>query len=204
MILRILLAGILGGAVIFLWGAAAHMVLQFDSSIRSIPNEDELTSFLRQNLAERGIYAFPYHDPNEPMAGEKWDAYVTKFRKGPTGLLIFVPAHENDPMAPEYLIAEGIVCFALATLTAMLLAQAAPALQSYVMRLYFVFLIGLIAAISVPFRNWIWWEYPSDYVMLQAAAQAVGFVLAGLVIAAIVRRPAPASSQTAPPPPASA
>ncbi|MCS6976978.1 MAG: hypothetical protein NZM31_08235 [Gemmatales bacterium] len=204
MILRILVAGILGGAVMFLWGFVAHTVLQFDSSIKGIPNEDELTSLLRQNLAERGLYQFPYADPSQLKAGDNWEAYVTKFRKGPTGLLVYVPSHENDPMAPEYLIAEGVVCFALATLAAMLLAQAAPALQSYVMRIFFLFLIGLIAGIAVPFRNWIWWEYPSDYVMLQAAEQAVGFFLAGLIIAAIVRRPAPASSSATPAPPSAA
>lgn len=199
MIFRILLAGVIGGAILFGWGALAHMVLQFDASIKGLPNEEQIMSSLKENMLQHGVYAFPYMDPNEPMTEERWDAYVTKYRAGPTGLLIYVPSHDMEPMAPERLAAEGIVCFALAVLTAMLLGQAAPALPSYVLRVFFVFLVGLIAGIAVPLRNLIWWSYPSDYVMLQIAEQAVGFFLAGLAIAAIVRRPAVPPAPTSAP-----
>jgi len=199
MILRILLAGVLGGAVMFGWGAAAHMVFQFDSTMKTIPNEDTVLSALRDQLNEGGIYFFPGADMTREMTKEEQDAYVAKFRKGPSGLLIYTPSNERDPMAPEQLGIQLGITIILCLLSAMLLAQAAPALPSYVMRLFFMLLIGLIAGIAVPIPYWNWYGFPSDFTMMALAEQAIGFVLAGILIAAIVRhKPKAAPPASAP------
>lgn len=198
MILRILLAGILGGAIIFGWGATAHMVLQFDAPLKGISNEEAVMSTLRENIPEKGIYAFPYMDMSQPMSEEAQKNYNTKFRRGPSGLLIYTPHNEKDVMTPEQLGTEFGICVVLALLSAMLLAQAAPALPSYVLRLFFMLIIGLIAGISVPLRQLNWYEFPADFTRNAMADQVIGFVLAGILIAAIVRFRQPAAPKPAP------
>jgi hypothetical protein len=202
MILRILLAGILGGAVLFGWGATAHMVLQFDSSLKMLPNEEPVMAAMRENVPESGIYFFPGADMSAPMTPEQEKAYNAKYRQGPSGLLIYHPSNEKDPMTPEQLGIQFGIDVILALLAAMLLGQAAPALKSYVLRLFFMLLIGLIAGIAVPLPYWNWYGFPSDFTQSAIAEQVIGFVLAGIVIAAIVRAkpqpaPAPAPAPTA-------
>jgi hypothetical protein len=199
MILRILLAGILGGAVMFGWGAVAHMYLQFDGNMKTIPSEDEILSGLKERLNEKGVYFFPGADMSREMSKEEMDAYNAKFRRGPSGLLIYTPSNERDAMAPEQLGVQLGITIILCLLSAMLLAQAAPALPSYVLRLFFMLLIGLIAGIAVPVPYWNWYGFPSDFTMMALAEQAIGFVAAGILIAAIVRhKPKAAPPASAP------
>lgn len=197
MILRILLAGILGGAVLFGWGAAAHMVLQFDSSLKTIPNEDAVMGTMKESMTEPGIYFFPGVDRSAPLTAEQQEKYNSKYRKGPSGLLVYTPANEKDPMTPERLGMQFGIDVVLALLSAMLLAQAAPALPSYVLRLFFMLLIGMIAGIAVPLPYWNWYGFPSDFTLSAVGEQVIGFILAGIVIAAIVRHKPPAGPKPA-------
>src|SRR5436305_13745338 len=58
---RILLAGILGGIVMFIWNFVAHDLLPLgEMGVRLIPNEDAVTSVLQTNLGDTsGFYVFP-------------------------------------------------------------------------------------------------------------------------------------------------
>jgi hypothetical protein len=155
--------------------------------MKPLPNETAVMDALRENIQEKGVFGFPHANMSDLKTQEQKDAFNAKYRKGPSGLLIYTPSSEKDMMTTEQLGVEFGVCVILALLSAMLLAQAAPALPSYVMRLFFVFLIGLIAGIAVPVRQFNWYETTSDFTMLAIAEQVIGFVLAGILIAAIVR-----------------
>lgn len=199
MIFRILIAGVLGGIVLFGWGAFAHMVLQLDAGMKGMPREDEIVGVMRDNITEPGIYFFPWGDTDSmtPEAETQWKA---KYRRGPSGLLIYSPSNEKDPMTPAQLGTQLGIDVMLAILAAMLLAQAAPAMPQYIMRVFFVLLIGLIAGIAVPLPYWNWYGFPADFTRAAVAEQVLGYTLAGLVIAAIVRKPAAPAAMIAPTP----
>jgi membrane protein insertase Oxa1/YidC/SpoIIIJ len=54
----------------------------------------------------------------------------------------------------------------------------------------------VIAALVVDLPNWNWFRYPADYTLLMAVDRLIAWVLAGVVLAAIVR-PQPTELVTA-------
>src|SRR4030081_4018276 len=58
---RILLAGILGGIVIFIWNFIGHDLLPLGhAGIHEIPNEAAVLDAMKANIGEnRGVYLFP-------------------------------------------------------------------------------------------------------------------------------------------------
>jgi hypothetical protein len=59
--MRILLAGILGGIVMFIWTSIAHMALPLgEAGIGEIPNESVVLSAMQSSIGEKtGLYIFP-------------------------------------------------------------------------------------------------------------------------------------------------
>src|SRR5437016_13287035 len=59
--MKILLAGILGGVVMFIWTSIAHMALPLgEAGLREIPNESAVLGAMQNNIGEQtGLYIFP-------------------------------------------------------------------------------------------------------------------------------------------------
>ena len=59
--MKILLTGILGGIVMFIWTSVAHMALPLgEAGIREIPNESAVLSAMQSNIGDQtGLYIFP-------------------------------------------------------------------------------------------------------------------------------------------------
>ena len=69
---------------------------------------------------------------------------------------------------------------------AFLLAKAAS-VKGYGARAMFVGMMGLLPALQVDLPQWNWYGFPTVFLAAQFAVHLVGFVLAGLVVAKIVR-----------------
>ena len=62
----------------------------------------------------------------------------------------------------------------------------------------FVTLLGCLAWVVVYLPYWNWYGFPIDFTLAALAEYAIGFFLAGLVLAAMVKQPAaPPASQPA-------
>ena len=59
--MRILLAGILGGIVMFIWTSIAHMALPLgEAGINEIPNESAVLSAMQSSIGDKtGLHIFP-------------------------------------------------------------------------------------------------------------------------------------------------
>ena len=59
--MRILLAGVLGGIVMFLWTSIAHMALPLgEAGINEIPNESAVLNAMPSSIGDKtGLYIFP-------------------------------------------------------------------------------------------------------------------------------------------------
>jgi hypothetical protein len=95
LLMKILLAGILGAVAMFIWTSIAHMALPLgEAGISEIPNEQAVLAAMQSNIAEKsGLYFFPglgvgpnatRQEKNEAMKQE-----VAKMASGPSGLLIY-------------------------------------------------------------------------------------------------------------------
>jgi hypothetical protein len=78
-------------------------------------------------------------------------------------------------------IGTNVVC---ALLAAIIVSQLRPGL---VVRTACVTVVGLLASIMTLVPYWNWYGYPTDFTVAQIVEHTVGWLLAGLVLALIVR-----------------
>jgi len=184
---RVVIAGILGGVVIFLWGYLAHTVLGLgEVGLKELSNEQAVVGALRASTSEPGFYFFPGVGMTTGASPEQMRAAMQKTAGGPYGIVIW------HPSGAEYITPRRLgVQFGLNVVQALfaaILLSCATGLSSYVSRVGFVFLAGLLAALSTNIEYWNWYSFPSNYTLGYMATQIIGFLLAGFVVAGFVKR----------------
>ncbi len=191
--MKILLAGILGGIVMFIWTSIAHMLLPLgEAGISEIPNEQSVLAAMQTNIGEKsGLYFFPgpgvgpsatRQEKNEAMKQE-----VAKMASGPSGLLIYNYAR---PFAfGKSLTVEFATELIESILVVFLLAQ--TLIGSFGGRVGFVFVAGILAAITTNVPYWNWYGFPCVYTASYMSIQIIGFFLVGIVAALVLRKSAP-------------
>jgi hypothetical protein len=185
---RVVLGGLLAGVVVFCWGAAAHMALPLGTiGVHKLPNEDGILAAFRGSITEPGFYFFPGIDHSKPVSQSETEAVIAKIKQGPAGVLVIHP-EGRDAMSPRQLGTELATNVVSALLAAWLLSKVA---SGYVGRVLFVTVMGIFGFITVSVPYWNWYGFPTDFTLAEAIDHVVGWFLAGLVLAAIVRPIAP-------------
>jgi len=194
---RILLAGILGGVVMFIWNFVAHDLLPLgEMGVRLIPNEDAVTSVLQTNLGDNsGFYVFPSGGLTPGATREQKQAAMKKAEEqmatGAGGVLIYRPKRVFN--FPKRLGIEFATEVIESLLAVFLLAQ--TGIRGFGGKVGFIFTAGILAAIvtNVPYANW--YGFPKDFTLAQMVMTVVGYLLVGIVAALILGR---RSAQPAP------
>lgn len=182
--MRLIIAGIIGGIVMFGWGAFSHMVLGLgDSSFKQIPNESAVLSTMKANINEPGLYFFPGMDMSRTPTTEEMNAWTEKFKAGPRGLMVFHPTGD-EPMSVRYLLTE-LASNILAALAAAVIIS--WLICSFFGRVIAAGLIGLAGWLSIDMSLWNWYGFPTTYFLSQGIDQVVGWLLSGIAIALIVK-----------------
>src|SRR6266446_8374525 len=186
---RILLAGILGGVVMFIWSFVAHEVLPIgEMGIKQMANEDAITSTLQTNLSDNsGFYIFPSGGFTPGATREQKEAAMKKAEEqmasGAAGVLIYRPKRVFN--FPKRLVIQFATDVAEALLAVFLLAQ--TGINGFAGKVGFVLTAGILAAITtnVPYANW--YSFPKDFTLGQMAIQIIGFLLVGIVAGLILK-----------------
>ena len=189
---RILLAGLLGGIALFMWGSFSHILLGLGRvGIKEIPRAQEaaVQSSLRAALPESGFYFFPGMGiPAGASAQEKQAAnklYQEKYRQGPNGILIFHP-QGAEIMTPAQLMIQLGLTIVEALIAAWLLCL--TTLTTMGSRIGFVIVLGLLMALATNVEYWDWYGFPTSYTLAYMLDKVIGFAVVGLVIAVATRR----------------
>jgi len=181
---RVVLGGLLAGVVVFFWGAASHMALPLGTmGVHKIPDEDGMIAAFRGSITEPGFYFFPGIDHSKPVSSSEVEAVYAKIKQGPAGILVIHP-EGREAMSPRQLGTELATNVVSALLAAWLLAHV---VSGYARRVLFVTLLGVFGFVTVNVPYWNWYGFPTDFTSAEAIDQIVGWFLAGLVLAAIVR-----------------
>ncbi len=184
---KILLAGVAGGVALFIWGAVAHMALGIgESSMKAMQNEEAVLATMKENLKEPGLYLFPGGVPSNEITAEQQAELMRKWKQGPSGFLVFHP-QGMPAMSAKTLLTELVSNILAALVAAFLLSQALGSLTSFGSRVLFVTLIGLVPFLSISVSFWNWYGFPSGFTMGEFFEQVVGFGLAGVAMAAIMK-----------------
>ncbi len=181
---RILLGALAGGMVLFLWGAISHMVLQIgDMGITPLPAEDTLMQVMEAHINRDGFYFFPGMDMTSGDREQAWKDWERKFRRGPWGVMIYHP-HGQEPMPPSQLFFE-FLSDVLASLVAAFLIVQIPG--SLARRTLMVAMLGVFSWLTVHLPYWNWYGFPGLYTASQLLDGIIGWGLAGLALAAVVK-----------------
>ena len=188
--MKILLAGILGGIAMFIWTTIAHLALPLgEAGIREIPNEPAVLDAMQKNIGDqRGLYIFPGmgvgKNATRQERNEAMKQMVAKAASGPSGLLMY---HPTRPFTFGKLMGVEFATELLeAILAVFLLAQAS--IVSFAGRVGFVFVIGILAAVSTNVSYWNWYGFPCVYVASYMLITVIGFLCVGIVAALVLRK----------------
>jgi hypothetical protein len=186
---RILLAGLLGGLVMFVWTSVAHMALPLgEAGVREVPNDRELLDTMHAKLGDAaGLYLFPgFGLPADATRAQKnaaMSGYGQKLAANPSGLLVYHPPGAKELTAGQ-LITELAAEIVQVLLIAWLMSKAM--LEGYLARVGLAVVCGLLAAIPTNVSYWNWYGFPATYTLAYMTTQIVGAGLAGLVVAKLL------------------
>jgi len=193
---RILLGTLVGSIVVFVVSAAWHMSSGLGHiGVKSLPGQDTMAAGMRNSLHGPGLYFFPVPDMSagRTKEQEKADAaaYLEKYRRGPSGILVYKPGGEELSFG-KLLAYQFLFGLAGSFIVAWLLAHLALTAGSttFGSRAWLVLLIALFGGIVYALPEWNWYGFPASYTIASIASQVVSWGIAGLTIAAIVKRPA--------------
>lgn len=176
--MRIAIATIIGGLIMFLWGAVAHMALPLgEMSMKAPTDENRLLDTLRGSLPqEDGIYVIPHYDPAMHGDDKAIQAYVAKAESNPYAFIVYQPQGRN-PMAMGHNLFHQWVSDTLAALIVALILVRAGASASRGLLFGLGFGIFTWLSLSVPF--WNWYRFPAPFTFGYLVEQAIGWLLAG-------------------------
>jgi hypothetical protein len=181
---RRVMAAIAGGIVVFLWSALSHMALPLGTAgIRSIPNEERVAQAIRGTITEGGLYFFPGFDASHKMTPEEQKAWTEKYRRGPSGILVVEPGG-RDPMSPTQLVMELLADILAAGVAVVVLSGLGG---SFTARAGAVGLLGVFEWLDVNVSYWNWYKFPAAYTAAALIEQVVGWTLAGMAMALVLR-----------------
>jgi len=189
--MKILLAGVLGGIVMFIWTSIAHMALPLgEAGLGEIPNESTVLGVMQSNIGEQtGLYIFPGPGIGKNATRNEKDEAMKhmgeKMAANPSGILMY-----HAPGRPlelgKLLGVEFGTELLEAILVVFLLAQ--TRIASFAGRVGFVFVAGILAAIATNVSYWNWYGFPGAYTASYILTQIVGFLCVGIVAALVLRK----------------
>jgi hypothetical protein len=182
--MKILLAGILGGIVVFVWISIAHMALPLgEAGINEIPNESAVLNAIQSSIGDKAsLYVFPGLGIGKDATREQKNAAMKEMQQriaaNPSGILMYHPPGRQFAFGKSLAI-EFSTEVLQAILVIWLLAQ--TRIESFGGRVGFVVIAGILAAITTNVSYWNWYGFPGVYTASYILIEIVGFVLVGVI-----------------------
>ena len=137
----------------------------------------------RGSITQPGFYFFPGMDPSRPASKSEQEPHVARVKQGPTGVLVIQP-NGAEAMSPRQLGTELVTNVVSALLAAFLLTGIR---SGYLGR---VLLRDTPGRIRVRYRGHSFWQLvriSRRFSDRASGRENFGWILAGLVLSAIVR-----------------
>jgi hypothetical protein len=170
---KLVLGGVLGGVVLFVWSAISWMVLPWhNATIHQFANGDAVAQSVAANAPASGVYGYPNQNDTDAEA---------KMVSGPFLFVAYKTGGMKSMATP--LIEHFLTLLVVALLATWLVGKTAG--LSYWGRVIFITVMGFTAAVFCIFPNWTWLSFDSGFVMAEMADTTIGAFLSALVIAKV-------------------
>jgi hypothetical protein len=179
---KVLLPGILGGLLVFVWGAVSHVLLPIGAmGFKTIPNnEDAVLTAMKSNIQEPGLYFMPGHDMSRGPTEEE----MRKYEAGPTAFLVYNPTGEKA-MSPGQLTRQGLFDILCGLIAAFIISSTVATLAT---RGLMIMLMGLFSWFAISLPYWNWYRFPAAFTIGEGLDSVIGWLLGGFLIAWMVQR----------------
>lgn len=180
--MRILIAGLIGGVVMFLWGAVSHTLLPIgEAGHRTATHQQVVLDALAQSASGEGVYMYPGLAPEQMSDDAAMQAFAEASRGKPYAFVVYQPGGNpvNQSMTPN-LVTQWITDTLAALVVAWILALGA---WSFGRRVLVAGGLGLFSALTISVPQWNWYRFPLDFTLGTLVVQLIGWTLAGAAIA---------------------
>jgi len=180
--MRVLVAALIGGIVMFIWGAVAHMALGLgEAGIRQPVAEDVVLGSLHQGLGpQAGVYILPSFDPKKMSDDAAVKAYSEKAKSSPYAWIVYMPQGDDlmqmGPQLGRQWASDTLSSLALAFVMGL-------AAFGFRKRLAIAVAAALFAWLSAMVPYWNWYRFPLDFTLAALVTQLIGWLLAGAAMA---------------------
>jgi hypothetical protein len=183
---KVLLPGILGGLLVFVWSAFAHMVLPIGAiGVNGIPsNEDALLTAMKSNIQQPGIYLMPGMDMSRKPTDAELKAVYAKAEAGPTAFLVYQPTGEKV-MTLGQLIRQALFDILCGLIAAFIISATVASLTT---RGLMIMLMGVFAWLTISLPYWNWYRFPAAFTIGEGLDNVIGWLLGGFLIAWMIQR----------------
>jgi len=179
---QMILGTVLGGIVLFVWGAIAWMFIPWPGQpLRTFTNEDAVTQAIVFNAPKSGNYLLPNGD-QKGLTAEQQQKAMDKMARGPI-VFAAVRLEPFNSMAKP-LVMQFLTQLLVALLGTILLTQTSG--LSYQSRVVFLTTVGIIIFVGGHFDEATWWSFSNAYLFMQFGAIVIGWFLASLIMAKVV------------------
>jgi hypothetical protein len=166
---------------LFFWGFVSHVALPLgEVGIQNVPQDRTVIAVLKAAIPSSGLYFFPPVDASQKIAEDQLN--------GPHGILIYHPSGASMMMTGQ-LVREFILNVGQALIAGYLLSLA-TGLTKYSSRVCVVLVLGVLSGIATNVEYWNWYGFPANFTMAAIVDKVLGFLVVGLVVAAMVKPPA--------------
>ena len=189
---QVLIGGLVGGVVFFVYLFISWMVLPFHTmTFSDIEDTKPLAESLQALNLETGLYTVP--GMSEWEANE--EEFLARHEAGPVVPLLIYRAERVPPMSVMMYIKGLILTLLAAFFVAWIMKLALPNLNSYLHRVLIATAFGIFAAAVGPLSMGNWMTFPAGYVWAEVFDQVIGWTLVGLAMAPFIKEPATQAEQ---------
>jgi hypothetical protein len=187
---RLLLAGLVGGVIVFLLSAMQNTLLPAGAP-RSLPDQASVLPVLRASISQDGFYFYPGDALTSGMTREQREVtqadYRVRFKAGPTGVLVYSRGGEDFHFGRRIAVQFILSLVAALIAAAILVVAAGSGTTIYATRAGIVVLLGFFAFVYLEPQYWNWYGFPASYTLARICGGVGTWAIAGMAMAAIVR-----------------
>lgn len=187
---RVIISAIIGGLLVFAWSMVSWMVLPYHfQSIHQFKDEAAVTKFIKDQADQSGIYVlpFPAADTLSKPADEQkkiWDEVQKKQQEGP--MMFASVAVKGTEVSMQHKMIHGLILQIVGAFIISLILWGFCC-SGYFCRLFTIISIGLLVGLLGSVPSYIWWQFSIPFTLACAADALIGWFIAGLFMAAIVK-----------------